>query len=600
MTRGIQLINNKFYHVDIGNITFNYFKFLRTSEPIVEISYNNINKYQPISKGFEIKNINNNIVMKKNNANKNYSGNNTIHNSYFKENNRNISYNKERKSPSNRNLNNNYNNNIINNEEQCNYQNSTNNSNLNKNIQNNYSNYPNSTYEIISNNNNNNNKNNNYYNNINNNINNNYNNNINNNINNNMIHNNNNGNLIKMEQSNKKNSLKTSNITNYTIPQHIKKKIYYWLIDLGIIKEKKIKIEDLPIICINGVLFCDLINRCEGKNEIIKGIIRKTKTKSDIQVNINKVLDYLRSIERFSSRHLWNNSEIARGDKKVIWELLEDICNYYSKNFSKNKVINRSRSSLQNRLNSFDKFTPKNLNTKSNIDTLNLSGTPVSNSKLNLDFNVSNISYATSPNNLITNNNNSNNNINSKNNNNISSYNSKSQNNNLKNNNNIQKKKNMSYNKNDILNVSNYTNSNNFNHMNDKDEEMFNLNLNKPIYRQKKNLTSNNSFKLINNIKNNNNSIKRNKSESKYKNLNNRINTTLLSNKDVINTTMNQSSLSYKNNNSINSCFLLFEKSTAKRMRSEIGRINKYSDLMKNNNNVHQDNKNNLLLNLIV
>ena len=35
-------------------------------------------------------------------------------------------------------------------------------------------------------------------------------------------------------------------------------------------------------------------------------------------------------------------------------------------------------------------------------------------------------------------------------------------------------------------------------------------------------------------------------------------------------------------------------------MRSEIGRINKYSDLMKNNNNVHQDNKNNLLLNLIV
>ena len=158
----------------------------------------------------------------------------------------------------------------------------------------------------------------------------------------------------------------------------------------------------------------------------------------------------------------------------------------------------------------------------------------------------------------------------------------------------------MSYNKNDILNVSNYTNSNNFNHMNDKDEEMFNLNLNKPIYRQKKNLTSNNSFKLINNIKNNNSSIKRNKSESKYKNLNNRINTTLLSNKDAINTTMNQSSLSYKNNNSINSCFLLFEKSTAKRMRSEIGRINKYSDLMKNNNNVHQDNKNNLLLNLIV
>ena len=185
------------------------------------------------------------------------------------------------------------------------------------------------------------------------------------------------------------------------------------------------------------MLFCDLINRCEGKNEIIKGIIRKTKTKSDIQVNINKVLEYLRSIERFSSRHLWNNTEIARGDRKIIWELLEDICNYYSRNFSKNRIINRSKSSLQNRIHSFNKFTSKNFNTKSNVDTLNLSGTPNSNSKMNLDFNISDISYVTSPN---VNNNNFKNNVINYNNNKNSNFNNEKKN--------LKKK-----NKNEILNT---------------------------------------------------------------------------------------------------------------------------------------------------
>ena len=109
----------------------------------------------------------------------------------------------------------------------------------------------------------------------------------------------------------------------------IKLKIYKWLISIGIIKERLISINELPNICINGVLLCDLINRCEGKNEAIKGIIRKTKTKSHIQVNINKVLDYLRGIEKFRCRHFWSGNEIAVGNKKVIWELLEDIMNFY-------------------------------------------------------------------------------------------------------------------------------------------------------------------------------------------------------------------------------------------------------------------------------
>lgn len=134
-----------------------------------------------------------------------------------------------------------------------------------------------------------------------------------------------------------------------TVNSSIKTKIYNWLIDIGIIKEKVIPINNIPNICINGVLLCDLVNRCEGREERIKGIIRKTTTRSQIQVNINKVLYYLRSIEKFSSKHLWSGNEISKGNKIVIWELLNDIFTYYAKrkgytkSTSLNHTMNRSK-----------------------------------------------------------------------------------------------------------------------------------------------------------------------------------------------------------------------------------------------------------------
>jgi hypothetical protein len=76
--------------------------------------------------------------------------------------------------------------------------------------------------------------------------------------------------------------------------------------------------------------------------------VRKTSLKSHIQVNINKILDYLRSIPKFNTRHLWSNSEIASADEKVVWELLDDIWQYFSnKNNpckSKRKTKNNSNS----------------------------------------------------------------------------------------------------------------------------------------------------------------------------------------------------------------------------------------------------------------
>jgi hypothetical protein len=53
--------------------------------------------------------------------------------------------------------------------------------------------------------------------------------------------------------------------------------------------------------------------------------------KSHIQVNVNKFLEYLRTLGKFNKRYLWFNNEICSGDSFIIWGLLDDIINYYSK-----------------------------------------------------------------------------------------------------------------------------------------------------------------------------------------------------------------------------------------------------------------------------
>ena len=54
-------------------------------------------------------------------------------------------------------------------------------------------------------------------------------------------------------------------------------------------------------------MFADLINRISGKDEVIKGVIRNPPSgmMSQIQVNFNKVMEYLKEFPRFSSRYVW-------------------------------------------------------------------------------------------------------------------------------------------------------------------------------------------------------------------------------------------------------------------------------------------------------
>ena len=451
MTRGFEKMNNNLYHIDIKTLTYNYFKFFKFTDPIIEISYDDVIKYKTINeKKIPNNNINfnnnNHKILKKLVEKKNYE--------IKPDNKRNDTIEKNEKKPEQENK------------------------------------------------------------------------------------------LLLYKHLKNKNT-EDSSKEKIKIPtnENLKNKIYLWLIDIGLIKEKNIKKEDIPNLFSNGILFCDLINRLGGKNEIIKGIIRKIKKNSDVHININKCLNYLRNIEKFPSRHLWSNNGIFNADEDVIFELLEDICNFYSKFLFKNVKRNKSNS----KLNTEKKDVQNNI-----FDNLNF------NDKINLDLNISNITLAKNK-----------------------KENEKSI---------IEQKKEIL--KKNILNISNsiYSNFNNLNHLNDNDNQMFNLDLQKPIYRQKS--SSINQNKKINKTQN-------------KKNLNNKISasTLLLNLKDMTNSTINNnsyftSSREKKNNNS---CFILFEKSTAKRMKNEIEKINQYNELIKNNPNTNKENKSNsLLMNLIM
>ena len=310
MVRGCFIYDKKYSNFDLRDNTINYIKLIKPTEPIVRINYKNVNKFYPLIRKHFLSEIPNN-----NDNNINYALNNKLNNK------KNLRKNNTDKRFSN--LSNNFSLPYKNNND-----NDNNNNNYNREIikKKNKIPMPKNNFQIDDNNESNVN---NYYNNI-----------------------------------EKENNINYNNkIDKDGLSLQFKKKIYDWLIDIGIIKDKIIKIEFLPTLCINGVLLCDLVNRCEGKNEILKGIIRKTSTRSHIQVNVNKVLEYLRSLEKFPSRHLWNNIEISKGNSLVIWELLDDIYNYYG-----NKIKFKRIKKKNNKNNLNKTFTQEKRLNNNNLD----------------------------------------------------------------------------------------------------------------------------------------------------------------------------------------------------------------------------------------
>jgi len=119
------------------------------------------------------------------------------------------------------------------------------------------------------------------------------------------------------------------------VPDDIKKKLLAWLYSIGLLKENIGGIEKkLPKVCRNGLIFIDIINRLEGRNEVIRGISRNSKSKSQINSNYLKTLDYLKGFQKMNPRYLNAQEHLSEGHEEVFWGFLDDIWNLYNKKIS--------------------------------------------------------------------------------------------------------------------------------------------------------------------------------------------------------------------------------------------------------------------------
>eukprot|EP00347_Sterkiella_histriomuscorum_P018003 403347156 len=126
-------------------------------------------------------------------------------------------------------------------------------------------------------------------------------------------------------------------------------KILDWLIqDVKLLKHNDKLISELPFYCKNGVFFCDLINRLNGKHAIIKGIDRNPKNMTSIITNLNKILDYFRQFSKFNPRYLWAQKHIIDGNSDVIWGFLDDIWHWH---FNKISPFDQTQKQLQEQQN---------------------------------------------------------------------------------------------------------------------------------------------------------------------------------------------------------------------------------------------------------
>ena len=119
-----------------------------------------------------------------------------------------------------------------------------------------------------------------------------------------------------------------------------KNDIYTWLLNLNIIKKKEANNNLLTQLVSDGIILCDLINKCENKI-VIDEIFRDLSSKKEALMNINKALEFLSKLEKFPKRHVFDNELIFELDDKIIWEILYDLYNYYNKKNEKKITSNK-------------------------------------------------------------------------------------------------------------------------------------------------------------------------------------------------------------------------------------------------------------------
>ena len=127
-----------------------------------------------------------------------------------------------------------------------------------------------------------------------------------------------------------------NNVTIDDVLPETKERVLNWLVSIGLIKQNIANLlEKLPKICKNGVIFIDLINRLNGKNEILKGVFREPKQNSHFEINFRKFFEFLANLPKFNPRYLWISFSLILENDDVFWGLLDDVWHYYNNKVSK-------------------------------------------------------------------------------------------------------------------------------------------------------------------------------------------------------------------------------------------------------------------------
>ena len=109
-----------------------------------------------------------------------------------------------------------------------------------------------------------------------------------------------------------------------------KEKIILWLYRLNLINGSEVNLINLPQLISDGKLLCEIINFFEKENNKIEGISKEVSIKENALMNINKALEHLNKIEDFPKDNISSYEPIFEIDSLIIWELLDDLYNYYS------------------------------------------------------------------------------------------------------------------------------------------------------------------------------------------------------------------------------------------------------------------------------
>jgi hypothetical protein len=119
----------------------------------------------------------------------------------------------------------------------------------------------------------------------------------------------------------------------------VKKKIWTWLMDVQLIKESIpfSVLRKLPHLCREGVIYFDLLNRLEGvRHEIIKGCERNPRSSTQVALNYQRVMNYLKQYEKMNPRYLNSSHLLMQGNSDVFYGFLDDIWHLYHHKISPN------------------------------------------------------------------------------------------------------------------------------------------------------------------------------------------------------------------------------------------------------------------------